>query len=41
MNCPKCDSSLTIEISTTFPRVYECRKCNFVFSFTMNPFMDE
>jgi len=41
MRCPKCGSENVIEKSTTFPAIYECQDCKFVFTVNKNPFIDE
>jgi len=40
-SCPKCGSQKIIEITSTYPPVYKCEECGFVFSGGKNPFIDE
>ena len=37
MNCPKCGSSNVSQITFSFPAIYRCDDCDFVFTKNENP----
>jgi len=41
MNCPKCESTNIIQLTSNFPAIYRCEDCGFTFNKNENPWIDE
>jgi predicted RNA-binding Zn-ribbon protein involved in translation (DUF1610 family) len=41
MKCPKCGSMNVVRTTSTFPALYQCEDCGFVFNKNENPWTDE